>query len=119
MSWSGKLSADYAFSKFNLFQLNANYSGKRLTPQGYREPTEVANVGFKHKLADHRTSVVVTISDLFNSLKNERILDTPKLHDDSISRRSSRIIYLGIVYRFGSASKVQPKEDALQYDNQP
>ena len=119
VSWSGKLSADYALSKSALFQLNANYFGKRLTPQGYREPTFVANVGFKYKLADHRTSVVVTTSDLFNSFKNERILDTPGLHDDFISRRSSRTIYLGIVHRFGSASKAEPKEDALQYDNQP
>ncbi len=118
MAWSGKLSADYALSQSSLLQLNTNYTAKRLTPQGYREPTFVANVGFKHTFRDRRLSVVVTVSDLFNSLKNERKLDVPGLHDDYIWRRSSRIVYLGMTYRFGS-SKGTPKEEQLQYDNQP
>jgi len=118
VAWSGKMSAEYALSKTSMFQLNMLYSAKRLTPQGYREPTFVANVGFKHTLLAKRLSMVVTVSDLFNSLKNERKLDTPLLRDDSTWRRSSRIVYLGLVYQFG-ASKGPSKDDALQYDNQP
>ncbi len=117
IAWSAKVSADYALSKQSLFQLNTNYTAKRLTPQGYREPTFVANFGFKHTFRDKKLAVVVTVSDLFNSLKNERKLDVPGLHDDYVWRRSSRIVYVGLVYRFG-ASKGASKEEQLPYDNQ-
>lgn len=117
VSWSGKMSATYAESKTTQFQLNTFYSGKQLTPQGYRKPVYVASVGFKHTLADHRTSVVVTVMDLFNSMKNESVLDTPAIHDDTLSRRSSRILFLGIVHRFGSSSKGEQKEDPLLFEN--
>ena len=45
-AWSAKLSAEYAFSKASFVQLDANYTAKRLTPQGEREPGFVTNVGF-------------------------------------------------------------------------
>jgi outer membrane receptor protein involved in Fe transport len=116
-AWAGKLSAEYAFSKASLVQFNANYTAKRLTPQGYREPAFVANIGFKHELRSRKLTLVATVSDLFNSLKDETKLDTPVLHDDFTRRRSSRIIYLGIIYSFG-AQKGKSKDDALQFDNQ-
>ncbi len=118
VAWSGKASVEYALSKASMFQLNANYSAKRLTPQGYREPSFVANAGFKHEFRERRLTVVATVSDLFNSLKYETRLNTPLLRDDVTRRRSARIVYLGLVYSFG-ASKAKPKDDPLQYDNQP
>jgi len=89
---------------------------KRLTPQGYREPTFVANTGFKHEFKNKKFSAVFTVADLFNSLKEETKLNTPVLQDDSTRRRSSRIFSVGLIYNFGSSKAKGPKSDSLQFE---
>jgi len=116
-AWAGKLSADYAWSKVTHFQLDANYTAKRLTPQGVREPGFVANLGYKHDFKGRNLSLVLTVSDLFNSLKEETKLDSPGLVDDSVRRRSSRLFNAGLIYTFGT-TKTKAKDDSLQFDNQ-
>jgi hypothetical protein len=54
---------------------------------------------------------------VFNSLKERTVIDTPVLHDDSTRRRSSRIVYAGFVYSFGTPAK-KKKDETLQFDNQ-
>ncbi|MDB6169529.1 MAG: hypothetical protein JWM88_2393 [Verrucomicrobia bacterium] len=118
LAWNAKLSANFAVSKATLFQLNTNYTAKRLTPQGYRLPTFVANIGLKHELADRKTAFVLTVTDLFDTLRERTVIDTPILHDELSRRRSSRAIYAGVVYNFGQ-SKKKAKDEALPYDEAP
>ncbi len=117
IAWDAKLNADWHISKANFIQLNTNYSARRLTAQGYRLPTYVANLGLRHEFKDKNTAFVLTVSDLFNSLKEQTVIDTPVLHDESTRRRSSRIIYAGFVYNFGKPAK-KKGDDTLQFDNQ-
>jgi len=117
IAWSAKLGADVRASKSTVVQINSNYTAKRLTPQGYRLPTFVLNLGLRHNFADKKTAFVFTVSDVFNSLKDRTILDTPTLHDENTRRRSARIVYAGFVYSFGKATK-KPKDDSMQFDNQ-
>ena len=116
VTWDAKGNVNYRFSKATLLQLNTNFTAKRLTPQGYRYPTYIANLGLKHDLKDGKTSLVLTLSDVFNSLKERTLIDTPTLHDDATRRRSSRIIYAGFIYNFGKATK-KSKDDAIQFDD--
>ncbi len=116
-AWDGKFSCEYEFSKRTMVQLNANYTARRLTPQGYRMPTFVSNLGLKHELANRRVTLILTVSDLFNSLREETRLDTPTLRDDSTRRRSSRIVFVGFIYAFGASPK-KPNGESLQFDNQ-
>jgi outer membrane receptor protein involved in Fe transport len=116
MAYSGKFNAEYELSKVSMLQFNAVYTAKRLTPQGYRMPTFVSNVGYKHDFKNKNLSVVLTVSDLFNTLKEETILNTPQLKDDSMRKRSSRIVYASVIYTFGG-SKKKGKNDSIQYDN--
>lgn len=115
-AWSAKLGVDLHASKRLLFQFNANYTAKRLTPQGYRMPTFVANGGMRYNFADKKTAFVFTVSDIFNSLEDRTVLDTPTLHQEVTRRRSARIIYAGFIYNFGKGEK-KAKDEALQFDN--
>ncbi|MFT3782431.1 MAG: TonB-dependent receptor [Nibricoccus sp.] len=114
-AWSAKLSSNVHVTKSDLVQLNLNYTAKRLTPQGYRLPTFVTNVGLRHDLPSKKAAVLLTVSDVFNSLKDRTRLDTPALQEEITRRRSARIIYLGFLYNFGKTAK-KPKDD-LQFDN--
>ncbi len=117
VAWSAKLNADWHVGKRDLLQLNANFQARRLTAQGYRQPTFVANLGWRHELRDGRTALIATVSDVFNSLKERSIIDTPSLYDEITRRRAARIIYVGINYRFGQPAK-QGKGESLPFDDQ-
>lgn len=115
IAWDGKLNAEWRATKTDLIQLNANYSARRLTAQGSRRPTYVANLGWRHEFKDKKTAFVLTISDLFNSLKERSTIDTPTLHDEIVRRRSARIVFAGLAYSFGKPAK--KKDETLQFDN--
>lgn len=117
VAWESKANLSWRPTKIDTLQLDANYSGRRLTAQGERLPVAFANVGWRHDFKDRRYSVTATISDVFNSLKERSIIDTPTLHDDITRRRNSRVLYVGLVYNFGKPAK-KPKDD-LQFDNSP
>jgi outer membrane receptor protein involved in Fe transport len=117
IAWDAKLNANWNVTKSTTVQFNTNYSAKRLTPQGYRYPTHVLNLGLRHNFADKKTSFILTGSDLLDSLKERTLIDTPTLHQDATRRRTARIFYAGFIYNFGKASK--KSKDDLQFDNQP
>ncbi len=115
IAWNAKLNASWRATKADLVQFNANYTAKRLTAQGDRLPTFIANLGWRHDLQDRKTAFVVTVSDVFNSLQERSIIHTPVLHDDITRRRSARIVQAGFIYNFGKPAK-KPKKDDLQFD---
>jgi outer membrane receptor protein involved in Fe transport len=118
LGWESKLNLDTKVTPVDLAQLNFNYRSKRLTAQGYRLPTFVANLGVRHDLKGKNLSLVFTVSDLFNSFKERTVIDTPGLHDEVTRRRNSRIFYAGFIYNFGKSSK-KAKMDAFKVDDSP
>jgi hypothetical protein len=76
-------------------------------------PTFVFNTGFKQEFLNRKLVLIATVSDVFNSLKNRTIIDTPQLYEKTIRRRSARIIYAGITWTFGN----QKKKKEIEYDN--
>src|SRR5205085_3773115 len=88
LAWETQLNATWDLSKQTLVQLNTNYTAKRLTPQGYRYPTYLANLGFRHNFRNQRFSAIVSLSDVFASLKERTHIDTPLLRQEIVRRRS-------------------------------
>ena len=115
VAWDAKLGLNWDVSKSTLIQLNTNYTAKRLTAQGHRDPTYLANIGLRHNFKDKKMAFTLSVSDVFNSLRERTFIDTPQLHQEVTRRRSSRIIYAGFIYHFGKPMK-KPKED-LQFDS--
>jgi outer membrane receptor protein involved in Fe transport len=115
VSWIGKLGATFRPAKDTLIQFYTNTTSSRLTPQGRKGSTYVANLGVRQEILQHRAALVLTVSDLFNSLQDRTFIDTPTLREEVGRRRSARIIYAGFVYEFGKQSKKQ-KDDGLKFD---
>jgi outer membrane receptor protein involved in Fe transport len=114
-SMSANLISNFIITKTTMFQISTNYRSARLTPQGKTFPTFVMNMGMRKDLFKNKVSITLTASDLFNSLKQKTELNTPYLHQVTISKRDGLIVYLGINYRFGVVKK--GKEEKLQFDN--
>jgi outer membrane receptor protein involved in Fe transport len=116
VSWLAKVGITLHLPRETQLQLNANHSSARVTPQGKRQPTSVVNLGVRHDLWRKRAAVTLTVSDLFDSLRESVLLDTPLLHEEVTRRRSARIVYVGFLYNFGQPGK-KPKDDPLKFDN--
>jgi len=78
-------------------------------------PVLLVNLGYRKKILDGRGALTLTVSDVFNSLKCARTIDTPILYEKFENKRNSQILYLGFSYRFGD-SKERPKE-VLEFDD--
>jgi len=116
VAWLAKLGGTMRLEKNTLLQFNANYTSARLTPQGSRRPSFVANAGLRHDLWEKRVALVLTVADLCNSLKETTELATPTLREVIVRRRSARIIYVGILYNFGKKPK-KSSDEVMKFDN--
>ncbi len=115
VAWSASLSSGFNLTKSTVLQLTSNYAAERLTPQGKQLPSFVMNLGFKQEFLKKKAAFIVTVSDVFNSLRNNTIFDTPELYEKIMRKRSARMIYAGFSYTFGNQKK---KDNSIKYDNQ-
>jgi len=114
-AWDSKLGANINITSSTLLQIYGYFRSKRLTAQGWYDPSYYANLGLRQDLFKNKASLIFTVSDVFNSLKSSGTIDTPYLYQKSIQKRVSQIVYLGFTYRFGKTSK--NKAEDLKFDN--
>ena len=114
-SYDTKLGANINLTKSTLFQFNRYYRSKRSNAQGTTEPVFYANIGVRQDIWKNKASLIVTISDVFNTLNKEYYIDTPELWQKSTRKKDSQIMYLGFTYRFGTTIKKEKQE--LKYDD--
>ena len=116
VSMSLNYNSTFVFTPTTFLQLSCNYRSARLTPQGKRYGTFVMNAGMRQDLLKKKMSVILTVSDLFKTLKYKSELNSAYFNEISVGRRDAQIIYLGISYRFGKVIK-KSNEVKLQFDN--
>lgn len=117
VAWSANLSTGINITKSTVLQLTSAYLAERHTPQGKQLPTFVFNTGFKQEFLKKKAAFIITVSDVFNSMRNRTIIDTPELYEKITRKRSARLIYAGLTYTFGNQKKTD-KNNSLKYDNQ-
>lgn len=74
------------------------------------------NLGVRQDLFDDKLSLILTVSDIWKTLKREMNLNTTWLNQSTVNNRDTRIVYFGVTYHFGQPAK-KSKEKSLQYDN--
>jgi hypothetical protein len=114
-SWSGATTANINLSPASRIQLNANYRSKHISPQGERRPRYIVNAGYRHEFFGGRLALIATVSDIFNSLKREYLIDTPELHRVVIDSRDNRVFSLSFTFHFGGKGTDKGK-DKMEYD---
>jgi len=109
-----KAKLDYRPTADDSAQIIFTRTDKRLTPQGSVSAINIVNLGYKHTLTS-RLSAAVTISDLFDGQRYQRIRSTPTL--TQVYERSviGRVAWLGLTYTVGVTKK--EKEPNFEYDS--
>lgn len=115
-TWSSNLTANANLTNTSRFQINSNYNSSRLTPQGKYSPSFVFNTGFRQELFDGKLFFVLTVADIFKTLKRELQLNTPSVQQTVVNMRDSRIVYFGLTYYSGAPPK-KSREEQLKYDD--
>lgn len=105
---SGRANMNWQATPKDFFQINAFTSGKRLTPQGYREPFKMLNLGYRRKVND-KLSLVVTATDALDSFEDVTVVDTPTLRDRTRRSANVRSVFFGFSYAFGGG-KPRPEQ---------
>ena len=105
---TGRASLSWQATPKDFLQLNGFTSGKRLTPQGYREPLSMLNLGYRRKVND-KLNFVVTANDVLKSFKDDAVLDTPTLRQRVERRVAVRAVFFGFTYALGGG-KARPEQ---------
>ncbi len=103
-SYSVKANLDWRMNANDMFQINGSRTGKTLTAQGFRLPSVTANFGYRHRLREG-LSAVFTLSDIFDSLRERTVIDTPGLRDLIKRRRAVRTATLALIWTPGGGKK--------------
>lgn len=114
VSMSSNMSAGFNISPTSVLQLTTNYRAARLTAQGKSYPSFIMNAGFRQNFFSNKLSLVLAVSDIFESLRQKTRLNTPYFKQLSEGRRDGRIFYIGLSYRFGIMKK--EKEEQIEFD---
>jgi outer membrane receptor for ferrienterochelin and colicin len=110
---NAKLKLDYRPTSEDSAQVAVTRTDKRLTPQGYVSAINIVNVGYKRQIEPDLTGVV-TVSDVFNGQRYERFESTPTFTGDYLRAVRGRVLYVGLIYSFGSTKK--DKQGNFEYD---
>lgn len=105
----------------DFLQISGFATGKRLTPQGYKEPTGMLLLGYRHKFND-RVSGVVTVQDALKTFGDTLVIDTPALKDRRALDLDLRAVFVGITYNFGGTGAPDPRrrrEPAFDFQTTP
>ena len=110
---NGKFKLDYRPTDEDSAQITVTRTDKRLTPQGYVNAINLVNLGYKHQLKPHLTAIA-TVSDVFDGQRLQRYASTPTFTQTYVRIVYGRVLYVGLVYSFGSTKK--DKQTNFEYD---
>ncbi|WP_454758721.1 TonB-dependent receptor domain-containing protein [Caulobacter segnis] len=105
---SGRANLNWQATPKDFFQANVFTSGKRITPQGYREPFKMLNLGYRRKVND-KLSFVVTAQDAADWFQEVVVTETPTLRDRTRRSANVRSVFFGFSYAFGGG-KARPEQ---------
>jgi outer membrane receptor protein involved in Fe transport len=114
---SGRANLTWQASPRDFIQLNGWLTGRVLTPQGYRDPIAVVNLGYRRKLREDLFAVL-TVQDALRTFKQVVVLDTPALKDRIERGGWPGAVIFSLSWTFGGEGK-KPKEPGFDFGAAP
>lgn len=100
-SWTLSLLSNILIPDWFSIQVQGNYRGPIVLPQGQIEPNGSLNIGLRRDLFDNKATISVNVSDIFNTRNFRVIADDPRFQEERFRQRESRIGTISFTYRFG------------------
>ena len=100
-SWTLSLLGNILVPKWFSVQVQGNYRGPIILPQGQIEPQATLTVGMRKDLFNNKATINLNVSDIFNTRKFKITTEDPRFTQYREFQRESRIGTLSFTYRFG------------------
>jgi hypothetical protein len=99
-NWNAKALVNYRFAKDWAMQLNGEYEGPEILPQGVSLSQYGLDASLSHDFNKH-LSAVVAVNDVFFTRRWGNLLDTPFFLQENFSRREQRNVRITFTWKFG------------------
>jgi outer membrane receptor protein involved in Fe transport len=113
-SLSGYAALNWQPTPRDFVQLSGFGTGKRLTPQGYHQPTGMLNLGYRHKFNDKLAAVVI-VQDALKSLSDRLVVDTPALKTRRDQDLDMRALFIGLTWSFGGQTGRRSRDNGFDF----
>ncbi|MFX5734366.1 outer membrane beta-barrel protein, partial [Acinetobacter baumannii] len=90
---STNLNFSFNITKTTMVQNTCIFRSARQTIQGYFYPTFVSNLGLRQDLWQGKMSAILTVSDVFGSLRQRSYLQAPFLYQTALNYRDAQVFY--------------------------
>ena len=100
-SWFGKLNTNIRLPKNFSLQLNGSYEAPEIEAQGVEKAVYFIDAAIKKSFWNNNASVVLNVSDIFNTRKYTRRYDLANYSQHTYRDRETRIANITFSYRFG------------------
>lgn len=100
VNWSAKAMVNYRLRKDLVVQVNGEYEGPRVQPQGRTLDQYGVDASVNYDLAKN-LSLVAAVNDLFFTRRWGNVVDTPYLYQESYRRRDMRNFRVTLTWKFG------------------
>ena len=100
-SWTLNLLANWLVPNWFNVQVQGNYRGPIVLPQGQIEPQYSLNVGLRKDLFNGKATISANVSDIFNTRNFRITTNNPRFDEKRVFQRETRVGTLAFTYRFG------------------
>ncbi|PRY89148.1 outer membrane beta-barrel family protein [Mongoliibacter ruber] len=116
-SWTVNLLTNIVIPKIANFQMQANYRGPIVLPQGEIEPLYSVNAGVKRNVLNDRGTISLNVSDIFNTQVFRIRTEDPRFDQTRLWNRETRIGTIAFTYRFGGFKDRNGREERGREDS--
>lgn len=119
-SWTLNLMSNINVPNFASFQIQGNYRGPIVLPQGIIEPLYGVNIGAKRNIMNDRATISLNVSDIFNTRIFRITTEDARFDQRRVFNRETRIGTLTFTYRFGGfrdRSERRDRDDDFDEDS--
>ena len=100
-SWTLNLLANWLIPNWFNVQVQGNYRGPIVLPQGQIEPQYSVNVGLRKDVLNGKATISANVSDIFNTRNFRITTNNPRFDEKRVFQRETRVGTLAFTYRFG------------------
>jgi outer membrane receptor protein involved in Fe transport len=102
-SWFGKINTNLRLPQGFSLQLNGNYEAPEIEAQGTEKAVYFVDAALKKSFLKNKASIVLNVSDIFNTRKYSRRYDLDNYYQLTYNDRETRIANITFSYRFGKS----------------
>jgi len=100
-SWTMNFLTNIIIPKIANFQMQANYRGPIVLPQGEIEPMYSVGAGIKRNVLNDKGTISINVSDIFNTQVFRIRTEDQRFEQNRLWNRETRIGTIAFTYRFG------------------